>query len=657
MHKIVNPCEEPEERVKLFETLASNISRSNVFVFDKDQKILMFFGREMEQYGYNTDYFSGKKLTEIFDKFTNINLQPLFDQAFRGKKSNSEFVYSNDHYKINAIPLRDQAGDVCAGMVVMTNITEEKDREQQLELARKEAESANRTKSEFMANMSHEIRTPLNAIIGFTEQLKKTNLDKEQRKFRNMIEESSEHLLSIVNENLILLKIGAGSLSIERIPFNFRNLGAEVYNTFYLRAQKKGIKMDLKVAKDVPEVLVGDPVRVRQILINLISNSVKFTRFGYVMVTVKAIASADDQLELQISVKDTGIGIPKEELKSIFEPFHQADTSVSRKYGGSGLGLTIVKKLVDLQEGSITVSSKVDKGTEFRINLPFGVGRIEDLAEEERIYTADKELLKEERILVVDDDETNLILATTILDNWNLEFDVAANGNEAMKYLEKETYDIVLMDIHMPGISGLDLSRKIRGNAGNPNNNTPMVAVTANAVKSDIQRFSKAGFNSYLIKPYHEEALFNKICNVLKINEKENGSSSQYMEGRTRLDTDRKNSKAYDLNELINLSKGDIHFYNKTLQSFLNTAERVFIKIDQHLKQEEWHELGEQAHKLISSSRFLGMSEIANLCLQIEDNTIKSNNYHMVPDLVKTLSEKLGTVIPLLKKEYISKKT
>ena len=656
MHKENNPCEHPEVKEKLFGVLASNIPHSNVFVFDRDQKVTMFFGREMEKYGYNTNYFLEKNLKELWDKDTSILLQPLFEHALRGRKSESEFVFSGDHYMINAIPIRSHTGEICAGMSVMTNISVEKGREEQLQLAKKAAEAADQAKTEFMANMSHEIRTPLNSIMGFAEQLGKTSLDPEQMKFTDLIEESSDHLLSIVNEILILLRVGAGNISFEAVPFNVRNLFTEVFNTFRIRSQKKGIKLDFNVSKSIPEVLLGDPVRVKQILINLVSNALKFTQFGYVRCTVKAGGLSDDRMELQISIKDTGVGIPKEEMDAIFDPFHQADRSITRKFGGSGLGLTIVKRLVELQNGRISLSSKVNNGTEFTVRIPFEVGRVEDLPEEERIYTADKELLKDKKILVVDDDETNQILATTILNNWQLEFDVAGDGDDAMRYLEKVKYDVVLMDIHMPGISGLELAIKIRSDKGNLNAETRMIAVTANAIKSDIREYEEAGFQNYLIKPYREEALFNKICNVLKINAYQN-NSSQNDEGRTKLGSDRTDGQSYDLNELINLSKGDIHFYNKTLQSFVKTAEGIRSNIENHFKQEQWQQVGEQSHKLISSARFLGMLEMASICVQIEDNTLKTSNYDVVPDLVTILLEKIDVVVPQLKNEYISEKS
>jgi len=648
--------EEKERYSRLFETLSTNIPSTDIYVFDKDFRVTMALGREMEKYGYHRDHFEGKEFDEAWDEKSAAILKPLFRDAIRGRKVSREIILSGDPYLLTVLPLRDRRGTIYAGMSVMMNISEEKFREQELEDAKDRAESANKAKSEFMANMSHEIRTPLNSIMGFAEQLGKTRLTDQQKKFTDLIGESSEHLLSIVNEILILLKIGANSVHIEKIPFNLRNLVNEVNNTFRIRASKKNIKMDFQVSKELPEVLIGDPVRLKQVLINLVSNALKFTQFGYVNCIAKATRQSVGNLVLEIIVKDTGIGIDKEELDAIFEPFHQADTSITRKYGGSGLGLTIVKKLVELQEGTLTVSSRKGTGTEFRIKIPYGIGKIGDLPEEDRIYETDMELLKGITVLLADDDETNQILAGTILDNWGLSYDVAHDGQEAYQYLKEKKYDVVLMDIHMPVISGMGVVTKLKHETDHPNRKTKFIAVTANAIKSDIVKYKKAGMDTYLIKPYREEALFNKVCNVLKVHTSA-GRVDGGAEGKTKLDDEKVNSKPYDLNELINISRGDINFYNKTLQSFITTAEDVHQKLAGLVQNEEWNNLGEKAHKIISSARFLGLNDLANICVQIEDKTIRNNEVEDVPDLVDDLLQKLNLLVPQLKNEYIYPKS
>lgn len=643
------------KNARLFERLATNIPNTDVYVFDSAMNIILALGTEMEKYGFSREHFEGNSLTEVYHGETARLLQPIYKDAIGGRKVSRSIVYNGDPYLINAVPIRDNKGRIYAGMAVMTNISDEVHRETELEKAKDEAESASRAKSEFMANMSHEIRTPLNSIMGFAEQLGKTSLDKDQQKYADLIEESSEHLLSIVNEILILLKLGAGGVYIEEIPFDLRNLFNEVHNSFRIRAQKKSLNMHFQIGKEVPEVLVGDPVRLKQVLINLVSNALKFTQFGYVKWTAKAREQDDGRVHLQITVKDTGIGIKKEEMDSIFSAFHQADTSITRKYGGSGLGLTIVKKLVELQGGSIKVTSKDGKGTEFRIMIPYGIGKLKDLPEEDRLYEPDRKLLKGIRVLLADDDETNLILARTILEGWKVRYDVAKDGEEALGYLENHPYDVVLMDIHMPRVSGVDVVRKVRADKGNPNVETKFIAVTANILKSDIRAYKDAGMDNYLIKPYREEGLFNKMCNVLKL-ERSSGIVDMDLEGKTELDG-YNDSKPYDLNDLINISKGDIQFYNKTLESFVTAAGEVLIRVRELLEKKEWHELGEQAHKIISSSRFLGLTDVANTCAKIEDNTVRSDNHAIVPDLVRDLTGKLEKILPQLKNEYIYKKS
>ncbi|MDF1571114.1 MAG: ATP-binding protein [Bacteroidales bacterium] len=643
------------KNARFFESLAANIPHTDVYVFDTSMKILLALGKEMEKYGFSREHFEGNHLREIYEKETVSILQPVYKDAIGGKKVSRSIIYLGDPYMVNALPIRDNKGKVYAGMAVMTNMSDELQREQELQQAMEDAESASLAKTEFMANMSHEIRTPLNSIMGFAEQLSKTSLDDEQQKYTELIEESSEHLLSIVNEILILLKLGAGGIYMEEVPFDLRNLFNEVHNSFRIRAQKKSLNMNFQVRKEVPEVLIGDPVRLKQVMINLVSNALKFTQFGYVRWTAKAEEQGEGRVLLHISVKDTGVGIKKEEMDVIFFPFQQADTSVTRKFGGSGLGLTIVKKLVELQGGKIHVSSREGKGTEFRITIPYQVGDKKDLPEEERLYEPDRELLRGIRMLLADDDETNQILAGTILDGWKVKYDVANDGEEALKCLENNRYDVVLMDIHMPRISGVEVVKKVRSDTENPNVQTKFIAVTANVIKSDIRTYREAGMDNYLIKPYREEGLFNKVCNVLKL-KRTSGIFNKEFEGKTELNGYNEN-KPYDLKDLINISRGDIQFYNKTLKSFVSAAEEVLLRIRELHEKQEWHELGEQAHKIISSSRFLGLSGIANTCAKIEDNTVRSDNHEMVPELVRDLTGMLEKILPQLKNEYIYRKS
>lgn len=636
---------------KLFDILASNIPGTNVLYADDQMKVILANGREMEEYGYSKSHYEGKLLHDIWSSEESALLEPLYRKALNGKRVRREIQTGGEHYRVTVIPVRDRIGKVIGSLSVTTNITGERLKENDLEVAREKAESANKAKSEFMANMSHEIRTPLNSIIGFAEQLGKTSLKEEQRNFLNLIEDSSEHLLSIVNEILILMKIGAGSLYIEHVPFSVRNVFEQAVNVLKIRAQRKNLSFEYAVDKAVPEVLIGDPVRFRQILINLLSNAVKFTEFGYVKCSVRTSKLNDDTVELELKVRDSGIGIDKEEMNMIFTAFGQSDSSVTRKFGGSGLGLTIVKELVELQGGKIHVSSRRKRGATFTVAIPFKIGKPEELFEEDHTVEFNTSLIRGLQILVVDDDETNRLLAKTILNSWRAHFDEAEDGDRALKMLDEKKYDLVLMDIHMPDISGVDIVKKVREDSAHLNRNTKFVAVTANIVRSDLKQYEQAGMDDHLVKPYREEKLFEKISKVMNLRAEKN-VDLRGGEGKTQLESEKNVRKLYDLSELINLSKGDAYFFNKTLRSYVETAEFVREDLSSLTIPDDSEVIGERAHKLISSSRFLGLSDIANICIRIEDGTLKGigNN---VPELVEQLIGKLDEILPQLKNEYI----
>jgi len=640
------------DTVQYLETLTANIPGTNVFVVDRDMNVIYANGKEMEEFGFSRRHYEGKNFLDLWKKDEASLLKPLYIKALKGRRMIDEVSYADDYYRITIIPLRNTEGEVDSCMSIMTNISSEINQNLDLKKAKEEAEAANRTKSEFMANMSHEIRTPLNSVIGFTEQLGKTTLDSEQRKFLNLIEGASEHLLSIVNEILILMKIGSGSLFIEHIPFSVRSVFNQSINVLKIKAKKKGLDFGYSVSNQMPEVLIGDPVRFKQIIINLLSNAIKFTELGLVKCHLGVKKTDGKVVTVDLTVKDSGIGIHKEEMDTIFNAFAQSDTSETRKFGGSGLGLTIVKELVEIQNGTIGVKSIKNRGTTFTVELPFEIGLPEEIDEDDQAFEYDTGLVSHLRILLVDDDETNRLLAKTILKSWKVHFDEVEDGMRALNLLEKNRYDIVLMDIHMPEISGTEIVKKVRKNKRNINHHTRFIAVTANIVKEDLNAYESAGMDDHLIKPYREEALFNKICKVMDLKAGKN-VDKRGVEGIADLGIESESEKPYDLNELISVAKGDVYFFNKTLKSYIQSAEKIKSTVKDLDKNSDTEKIGEKAHKLISSSRFLGLSEIANICVQIEDKALKDRSDD-ISRLTNQLIAKLDRVVPMLKNEYIS---
>jgi signal transduction histidine kinase/CheY-like chemotaxis protein len=377
---------------------------------------------------------------------------------------------------------------------------------------KKSTEKLAKAKEEFLANMSHEIRTPMNVIMGFSDQLLKTNLSNEQQKFLFNIKSSSKHLITVINEILDYSKMESGVITLENIPFSVREVIEDVQVAFKNTADKKGIELNYVVDDVVAGKVIGDPVRLKQILLNLTGNAIKFTEKGKVDIKCFLWSSDEQSQTLLIEVEDTGIGIPEDAQKMIFEQFTQADSSVTRKYGGTGLGLAISKKLVELHNGEIAVRSEQGIGAVFyfkiRYDLPAFDNNEQVLPSKEVKNT---HLLEGKRILIADDDEMNKFLAQHILETYKVDVDTAANGKEALEKILNEYFDVVLMDLHMPEMSGIDVVLAIR----NKDIDVPVIAITGNVLKSERDKCISAGMSEYISKPYEENELLLKIINQL----------------------------------------------------------------------------------------------------------------------------------------------
>jgi len=374
------------------------------------------------------------------------------------------------------------------------------------------------SKSRFLANMSHEIRTPLNSIVGFSEQLTKVRLENEQQEQVSAIRNSSIMLLDVVNDILDFSKYETGKVALEEIPFSPYTAISDVFDSMKIQADKKkiGFLMEMPIDKDV--FILGDPLRLKQVVMNLLSNAIKFTTVGEVVLKASLIRRGEKQALLKVSVTDTGMGINQLDQKIIFDEFAQVYySSTKEKQQGTGLGLAICKKIVEFQNGTISVSSEEKKGSVFSFELPFEItGKVKTQESNLAIKIKDADILQGKRVLLADDNMLNILLASTILKKYKVSFDAAYNGLEAYELFNDNDYDLILTDIQMPEMGGIELTRKIRNNENLLKRNIPILGVTANVMQEDRKKYLESGMNELVLKPFLERELVEKMIQFTK---------------------------------------------------------------------------------------------------------------------------------------------
>ncbi len=468
----------------------------------------------------------------------------------------------------------------------------------ELNLSEKKIRETAAIKEKFMANMSHEIRTPMNAILGFTRLLELRELDPASKEYVETIRQSGENLLTIINDILDLSKIEAGMLRIEKVPFSIRDMVHSAGLLFRDKAREKGVALEASVEEGVPDKLEGDPVRLMQILVNLVSNAVKFTSTGYIRIHVKNEGGDPSLLLAGITVSDTGIGISPDKKDKIFDRFLQADDTVNRRYGGTGLGLSIVKELVLAQNGQIDVQSTPGEGTRFHLSIPYRilpetgntVLKIQAAAVQNRSDTVPV------HILVAEDNEINQRLLKHLLERWEYRFTIVSNGKELLNLLQSQSFDLVLMDIQMPELDGYAATRVIREEL---KLELPVIAMTAHAMTGEKEKCLKQGMNDYISKPLREEELYRIL--------------QHYSSPRNRMDaTPPGTSPVYchiDLHYLKELSGGSISFEKTVTGQFLESLPGETAAMERSLQEKDFATLRKQVHNLRTSISVMGLLE------------------------------------------------
>lgn len=583
--------------------------------------------------GKNNDIFDQKKLdnTNILDLPLEENILTNILRKVKSAVNNKEIVLYEFKLNVNEnithyYEVRFVRSSHNEAICTVRNITNKKLGEATILNAKKRAEASSKSKEEFISVMSHEIRTPLNAIMGLTNLLMDYEYDENQSEMLDGIKYSSDNLLKIVNDILDYAKIESNKIVLEKTSFNLQDQLSGLIQASKAAAVDKGIKLELNLEKNLPTRLKGDPIRLNQILSNLVNNAVKFTKKGGVTISVSSIEQTVPFTLFQFEISDTGIGIPTDRTDSIFDSFTQASTDTTRKYGGTGLGLTITKQLVELQGGTIHVKSEMNKGTTFTVQLHLETSP--DVKSSKPKKPLSKQELSGLSILVVEDNEMNLLVINKILGNWGANFKLCKNGEEGLTASKKEKFDIILMDLEMPIKDGYSTSLEIRSNAHNLNYTTPIIAISASYSKETRGNALKSGMHDYVSKPIDSNLLFNKIIQHTK------GIKPTYNKANSTM-----NNQLVNLNYLIDSSLRDEDYIKKMIQMYLSNTPGYLQDFHRLLKENNLDELKRLAHKFKASITIMGIQKVTVLIEELESNIAHERNLDRLPNILQEMDE------------------
>ena len=592
--------------------------------------------------------------TDFFDYFTEPQKAREIYQEIFAKGSVADFPLTLRHNKgkltdvlFNGSIFKDDLGNVMGVVIVARDVTEQRRIASELveakvfaELATEIAESAKlkaetatriaedavKAKQQFLSNMSHEIRTPMNAIIGFTKVVLKTELTDKQKEYLEAIKLSGDALIVLINDILDLAKVDAGKMRFEQTAFKLASSISAMLHLFETKIQEKNLELKKVYDKNIPEVLVGDPVRLHQIILNLVSNAVKFTTEGKITVSVQLVEEDEDIVKIEFSVTDTGIGITEGKITNIFENFQQATSGTSRIYGGTGLGLAIVKQLVEAQAGTINVTSKLGEGSVFSFTLSFLKTKFEVDAETQFLDLPKG--VNNLKVLVVEDIALNQLLMKTLLDDFGFERDMASNGKIAVEMLAKNTYDIVLMDLQMPEMNGFEATEHIRTVM---KLTVPIIALTADVTTVDLAKCKAVGMNDYIAKPVDERILYAKIVGLAK--------KPEIVEPSVLVELNL-NQKYTDLHYLIHRTKSNKALMEEMISLYLEQTPPLISIMKKSYEERDWSSLQSAIHKIIPSFSIMGIStDFENMAKKVKEYATIMQQGEGMPDMVLQIAK------------------
>jgi len=631
-------------REEKYRNIAANM-RLGLLEVDNHDRISFANQSFCDMSGYTMDELTGMEASTLFAKNDQVAIvRQKSDLRRNGHSDAYELKVYNKKgeakwWLISGAPHYNDKGDLIGSIGIHLDITGQKILEYDLKEAKLQAEKSAQAKESFLANMSHEIRTPMNAIMGMSQQLYKTTLTSRQSTFLDAILYSAEHLLVIINDILDISKIEAGKLNLEAIGFSMQASVQGALQVMQHKAEEKGLVLKAVIDDAVSDVLIGDPHRFKQVLLNMISNSIKFTEKGSVTIQCSVLGVAAGRQTIQITVKDTGIGMDEAFMDQLFTKFSQEDDSVARKYGGTGLGMSICKKLIELMDGRIEVSSKKNEGTAITFVLSFQTGSQSDLPAKEEMV-CNSSLLAGCRLLLVEDNEMNRLVATTTLEHYGVELQEAVNGAEALRMLKNAHFDLVLMDVQMPVMDGIEATHAIRRDISAT---IPIIALTANAIKGESDKCIAAGMNAYISKPFEEQVLVRTISSLLgkeiqaTILEKPDAPSAEAL---------------FDLEQLRQLSHGDEKFIAKMVAMFVQTAPASIAAMKSALQTNDFARVKSIAHGLKPSIDSFGIVAMKTRIRDIESFPFETNSLGQLHQLIDESNSIISSVIVSFQKQF-----
>ena len=589
--------------------------------------------------------------TDFFEHFTEpYKARKIYKEVFANGFVKDYPLTIRDHKNtevlFNGSVFKDEADHVVGVVLVARDITEQKRVENELieakvfaelateiaeetqkraEFAKHTAEDTVKSKQQFLSNMSHEIRTPMNAIIGFTKVVLKTELTIKQREYLTAIKTSGDALIVLINDILDLAKVDANKMIFEEIPFKMASSINAMLHLFESKIQEKNLKLIVEYDKKIPVVLVGDSVRLHQIILNLVSNAVKFTSTGKITVKVKMVTEDTEKVGIKFSISDTGIGVSKDKIKNIFDNFQQATSDTSRLYGGTGLGLSIVKQLVEKQGGKIEVDSELDVGSLFSFQLVFRKTKEQEI--NRHLSKEQEEEIVGIKVLVVEDMELNQLLMKTLMDDFKFECDIVSNGKLAVQCLSEKSYDIILMDLQMPEMNGFEATKHIRNIL---KRTVPIMALTADITTVDLEKCKAVGMNDYIAKPIDEKLLYAKIIDLVKRTE----LSDEILKTEELI----VQARCINLSYLLERTKANPQLMSEMIKLYLEQTPPLIEAMKLGFQTNDWKLLKAAVHKMIPSFAIMGMdNNFEEMAKKIQEYAMQQEVSGQVSDMVAQL--------------------